>query len=121
EVQAVGRAISLGPRGAPRGAREDFVAGVRVRGGSGLGHLPLISKFADASAPALTSTSCAVPLPTDSCPTLTLYLPGGTFLIVNLPASSVMPKYGLSRAMTQALIQGCTSHETLMVSAAVTL
>src|SRR5690242_2682637 len=39
-----------------------------------------------------------------------LYLPAGTFLMVNLPSLPVTAKYGLSTTVTHANIQGCTSH-----------
>src|SRR5436190_18718615 len=65
--------------------------------------------------PALTSTSL-VCLPSVSCHTSTLYLPGGTFSTLATPLASVTPKYGLGMTATHPSIQLWTSHVSLMIS-----
>src|SRR3569833_58611 len=76
----------------------------------------LISRVKSAVAPlSFTSTSFSTPSGDAlRCSATILYLPGGTFLMVNLPSLSVTAKYGLSTTVTQANIQGCTSHWNFM-------
>src|SRR6266850_757324 len=87
---------------------------MRVRS-SWLGLYFFISMATFAVWPALTSTSF-VCLPSVSCHTSTLYLPGGTFSILVAPLASVTPKYGLGMTATHPSIQLCTSHVSLMIS-----
>src|SRR6185312_3540018 len=61
----------------------------------------------------LSFTSISLVMPSGAalrCSATILYLPGGTFLMVNLPSLPVTAKYGLSTTVTHANIQGCTSH-----------
>src|SRR3990172_1599846 len=62
--------------------------------------------------PALTSTSF-VCLPSVSCQTSSVYLPGGTFSIRVVPLASVTPKNGFGITAIQPSIQLWTSHVTL--------
>src|SRR5688572_30872097 len=78
-------------------------------------YLPFISKLTLAVCPALTSTSF-VCLPSVSCHTSTVCLPGGTFSIFAVPLSPVTPKYGCGITAIQPSIQLCTSQVTLMIS-----
>src|SRR2546426_10344239 len=65
--------------------------------------------------PALPSTSF-VCLPSVSCHTSTVYLPGGTFSILVAPFASVTPKNGFGMTATHPSIQLCTSQVSLMIS-----
>src|SRR5208282_5812810 len=66
------------------------------------------AKFAVTS-PSFTSTSW-VWVPSLRCAASTVYLPGGTFLMTNLPSEPLTQKQGLSNTLTHANIHGCTSH-----------
>src|SRR5882672_1030312 len=74
-----------------------------------------ISKATFAVCPALTSTSF-VCLPSVSCHTSTVYLPGGTFSILVTPLASVTPKKGLGMTATHPSIQLWTSQVSLIIS-----
>src|SRR3989441_6628468 len=74
-----------------------------------------ISMATFAVCPALTSTSF-VCLPSVSCHTSTLYLPGGTFSILVTPLASVTPKNGWGMTATHPSIQLWTSQVILTIS-----
>src|SRR5688572_7337669 len=61
----------------------------------------------------------SVPAPGPSCQATTVYVPGGTPLIVKLPSSALTAKNGCLRTPTYAFIQGCWLHFTGTMASAV--
>src|SRR5262249_46846224 len=62
--------------------------------------------------PARTSTSLRSSNPVSGCFSQSLYLPGGTSLIVNAPLSSVTATQGCGATYTHAVIDGCRAQPT---------
>src|SRR5258707_1967320 len=60
----------------------------------------------------VTSMVFSVPLVPPSCQATTVYLPGGTPLMVKLPSSLLTAKNGCFKTPTYAFIHGCWLHFT---------